>query len=97
MRMWVTAGSSVEASGRITCDICASIYTRVSANSAAGVSVFEGGDGNIRGFRVEVVLFTKASGCSKGDGAEFVRGHERVNPAGSVEGWTRKLKLPTAS
>ncbi|KAJ6440179.1 LOW QUALITY PROTEIN: mitochondrial 54S ribosomal protein YmL6 [Purpureocillium lavendulum] len=54
-----------------------------------------GGGGAMRRSSVAVVLLTKALGCCSGDGAELVLGQERVKPAGSSEGLTRKLKEET--
>ena len=41
---------------------------------------------------IDVVCLMKDWGFSRGEGAELLSGHESVKPAGSFEGWTRKLK-----
>jgi len=99
-RMRVSTGSSVDVSGRITCDICASMYTRVSASSAspgpaASLCDAAAADGDIRRSSVAVVLLTKALGCCSGEGAELLRGQVSAKPAGSSDGSTRKLKDAT--
>jgi hypothetical protein len=63
-------------------------------DSDGSLSDVDGGD--MRAWRVDVVLLTKARGSSRGDGAELDLGQLSVKPAGScLEGSTRKLKEPT--
>jgi hypothetical protein len=71
------------------------MYTRVLSNSGVAGLVEE--LWHIKGRRVDVVLLTNALGCSRGEGAELVCGHDKAKPEGSSEGWARKLNDPTAS
>lgn len=74
-------GSSVDVSGFITWDIWPSMYTLVSEMSFSGLDL-----GCRRVCSVDVVLLTKDSGFSNGEGAELFSGQARVKPAGSFEG-----------